>query len=97
MKGQLTLSLGKMKKGYDVDDDHYGAVRTGVSQDRVTAILCTEELFLGIQYIALSTYQTSKNVGGGRIRMVNTTHLAVPAGFHTSQLVLYVCGVQGFP
>ncbi len=56
MKGQLTLSLGKMKKGDDVDDDHDGAVRTGVSQDRVTAILCTEELFLGIQYIALSLH-----------------------------------------
>ncbi len=49
-KGQLTLSQGKMKKGDDVadynDDD---AVRTSVSQERVTATLRTEELFLRAQ------------------------------------------------
>ncbi len=57
-----------MKKGDDVvvdnDDD---AVRTIVSQNCRTAMLCTEELFLRTQYIyvALSTHQTGKNVGGG--------------------------------
>ncbi len=48
-KVQLTLSK---KKGDDVeyekDDD---VVRTSASQDRVTATLCTEELFLCTQYI----------------------------------------------
>ncbi len=43
---QLTLSQGKKKKGDKVDD----AVRTRVSQDRVTAALFTE-LFLSTQYI----------------------------------------------
>jgi hypothetical protein len=65
-RAQLTLCHGKMKKGDDVagyeDED---AVRTSVSQDRVTATLCTEELFLRTQYIALSAYQTGQNVGGG--------------------------------
>jgi hypothetical protein len=41
-----------MKKGDDVadngDDD---AVRTSMSQDQVTATLCTDELFLSTQYI----------------------------------------------
>jgi hypothetical protein len=33
--GQLTLSLGKMKKGDDIDDgDNDDAMRTNVSQDR---------------------------------------------------------------
>jgi hypothetical protein len=41
-KGPLTLSQGKMKKGDDVAD--VDAVRTSVSQDRVTVILCNEEL-----------------------------------------------------
>ncbi len=51
-KVQLTLSRGKKKKGDEVedvvDDD---VMRTSVSQDIVTAILCTEELFLSTQYI----------------------------------------------
>jgi hypothetical protein len=49
-KDQLTPSQGMMKKGDDVavDDD---VVRTSVSQNIVTSILCTEELFLGTQYI----------------------------------------------
>jgi hypothetical protein len=76
-----------VKKGYDVavDDD---ALKTSVSQNRVTATLCTEELFLRTQYIliALSTYQTGENVGGG---MVNTTHGSVLAAVHTSQLTLH--------
>ncbi len=60
------------KKGDNVDDeDDDDAVRTSVLQDRVTATLCTEELYISI---ALSTYQTGKDVGGGRIQTVNTTH-----------------------
>ncbi len=40
-----------MKKGDDVaDDEDEDAVRTSVSQDRVTAILCSVELFLRAQY-----------------------------------------------
>ncbi len=46
---QLTLFQGKKKKGDEVDDDD--AVRTSVSQDRVTATLCTKKLFLSTQYI----------------------------------------------
>jgi hypothetical protein len=55
------------------DDDE---VRTCVSQNRVTATLCMEELFLRTQYlyIALSSYQLGKNgEGGGRKQTVNTT------------------------
>jgi hypothetical protein len=44
--GQLTLSQGKLMKRSDVAADDDDAVRTSVSQDRVTATLCTEELFL---------------------------------------------------
>jgi hypothetical protein len=41
-----------MKKGDDVaDDEGDDAMRTGVSQDRVTVTLRTEELFLSTQYI----------------------------------------------
>ncbi len=55
-----------MKKRDDVaDDEDDDVVRTSMSQDRVAAILCTEELFLRTQYfIALSTYQTGQNVRG---------------------------------
>jgi hypothetical protein len=43
----------KKKKGDQIadDEDDNDAVRTSASQDRVTATLCTEELFLIIQYI----------------------------------------------
>ncbi len=49
---QLTLSQGKKKKGDEVadDEDDDDAVRTNVSQDRVTWTLCTEELFFSTQY-----------------------------------------------
>jgi hypothetical protein len=50
-KVQLTFSQGKKKKGDEVDDeDDYYAVRTSVSQVRVTVTLCTEEFFLSTQY-----------------------------------------------
>jgi hypothetical protein len=69
-KVQLTLSYGKKKKGDEVedgdDDDDEDVVRTSASQDRVTAALSTEELFLCTQYIALSKYQSGKTwMGGG--------------------------------
>ncbi len=40
-----------MKKGDDVTVDDDRAVETSVSQNRVTATLGTEELFLRTQYI----------------------------------------------
>jgi hypothetical protein len=41
-----------MKKAEDVpDSEDNDTMRTSVSQDRVTATLCTEELFLSTQYI----------------------------------------------
>ncbi len=52
---QSTLSQGKKKKGDEVaDDEDDDAVRTSMSQDRVTVTLCTEELFLSPKYIKLS-------------------------------------------
>jgi hypothetical protein len=46
-RDQNTLSQGKKEKGDEVaDDEDDDAVRTGLSQDRMTATLCTEELFL---------------------------------------------------
>jgi hypothetical protein len=48
----LILSQGKKKKGGEVaDDEDDDAVRTSVSQDRVTAALCTKEWFLSNHYI----------------------------------------------
>jgi hypothetical protein len=43
----------KKKKGDQIadDEDDNDTVRTSASQDRVTATLCTEELFLITQYI----------------------------------------------
>jgi hypothetical protein len=49
-KVQLTLSQGKKKKKDEIASDEDDAVRTSVSQDRVTATLCTEELFLSTRY-----------------------------------------------
>ncbi len=51
-RAQLTYSLSKKKKGDEVvDDGNDDAMRTSVSQDRVTETLCTEELFLSTHYI----------------------------------------------
>ncbi len=64
-KVQLTLSQGKKKKRDDVaDDEDDHAVRTTVSEDRMTATLCTEELFLSTQYIVLPAYQEVNHEGG---------------------------------
>jgi hypothetical protein len=49
-----------MKKGDDVADDD--ALRNSVSKDRVTSTLSSVPQ--DSVYIGLSTYQTSKNVGG---------------------------------
>jgi hypothetical protein len=46
-----TLSWGKKKGDKVEDEDDDDEVGTIVSQDRVTATLCTEELFLITQYI----------------------------------------------
>ncbi len=51
-KVKHTLSQVMSKMGDEVDDEDYEEVeRTSVSQDRVTATLCTEELFLSTQYV----------------------------------------------
>ncbi len=56
-KIQPTLSQGKKKKGDDVaDDEDNDAMRPRVSQDQVTLTLCTDELFLSTQYIAIPAY-----------------------------------------
>jgi hypothetical protein len=52
-KSQLALSQGMIKKGdviVDADDDD-DEVRNSVSQNRVTATLCTEDFFLSTQHI----------------------------------------------
>jgi hypothetical protein len=52
IKVQLTLFQGKKKKGDEVaDDGDDDAVITSVSQDQVTATLCTEKSFLGTRFI----------------------------------------------
>jgi hypothetical protein len=51
-KVQLTLSRGTKKKEDEVEDeDDDDVVRTSVSQDKVTATLCTEKLLLSTQYM----------------------------------------------
>jgi hypothetical protein len=48
----LSLSQSKKKRGDEIaDDEDSDAVRASVPQDRVTVTLCTEELFLHIQYV----------------------------------------------
>jgi hypothetical protein len=59
---QLVLCQRMMKKGDDVAGDDDDEVRTSVSQNRVAATLCTEELFLR----TLSTYQPGKMWGEGK-------------------------------
>ncbi len=49
-KVQFTPFQGKKKKRDEAADDD-DAVRTSVSQDRVTVTMCTEQLFLSAQYI----------------------------------------------
>jgi hypothetical protein len=64
-KGELTLSQGMIKKGDDVKvDDSHNAVRTSVLQNRVTATLCTKELFLQTQYILLPSHIRQVKCGG---------------------------------
>jgi hypothetical protein len=52
-KVPLTLSQGKKKKGDEVADeeDDDNAVRTSVSRNRLTGVMCTKELFTRNQYI----------------------------------------------
>ncbi len=63
-----------------MDDD---VVRTNVSQNWVTAPLCTEELFLRTQFIALSTYciRQIKMRGVGKETDSQQALGSVPAGF----------------
>ncbi len=73
-----------VKMGDDVaDDDDDDEGRTIVSQNQVTAKLCNKELFLRTRnkYVVLPTYQTGKNMGGGRKWTINTTLGYVPARF----------------
>jgi hypothetical protein len=77
-----------MKKGDDVvdDEDDY-AVRTRVSQEQVTATLCTEELLPSTQFICIPLPAYQEDQMGG-IHTVKTIPSVVPAGFHISQLGL---------
>jgi hypothetical protein len=79
MKGERD----EIADGEDDDD----VVRTSVSQDRVTAALCTEELFLSTQYTVYRSpcISDGQPCGRGRIRMVNMRCLVGPAGSYTSQ------------
>ncbi len=44
-KRKFNLLFVKKKKGDDVEDEDDDVVSTSVTQNRVTATLCTEELF----------------------------------------------------
>jgi hypothetical protein len=77
-----------LKKGnyFAVDDDD--AVRTSVSQNRVTATMWTEEFFLKTQYyIVLPSYKPGKSVGGGTDGQHDTWKRT--SWVHNSQLTLY--------
>jgi hypothetical protein len=69
------------KEDVAVDDDDDDVVRTSVLQTRVTATLCTGIVPQDSANITLFTYQSGESAGGGRKRMVNRTHRAVPVGF----------------
>ncbi len=77
---------GSLKKGQHT-------LRISVSEDRVTATLCTvlRNCSSGLSmYIWLSSHiRQVQMCRGGRTRTVNTTHRAVPDGFHSSKLVLH--------
>ncbi len=65
-KVQLTLSQGKKKKGDEVADyKDNDAVRISVSQDRVTATLCTEELFSALSIYSYPCISDAQPCGGG--------------------------------
>jgi hypothetical protein len=87
-----------VKKGDDVAVDDDDAVRTSVSQTRVAATLCNEELFLRTQYtyIDLFTYQTGKNVEGGTGCQPNTNTQIGPSWVHTSELAFQEIPTTGF-
>jgi hypothetical protein len=79
-----------MKKGDDVADyEEDDAMRTSVSQDRVTVTL--RNCFSGLSNYSFLPASDKSNVGGGggRIEMVNTVYLVVGTGFHISQPDLY--------
>jgi hypothetical protein len=75
-KSQLTLSQDMLKKGdvIVVADDDY-EVRTSVSQNRVTATLCTEELLLRTQYMLVSPHFSQVKIWGNRR---STPQLPIP-------------------
>ncbi len=61
-----------MKKGDDVTVDD--EVRTSVTQNRVTATLSTEELFLRTRYLRLCTYCIRQVKKGGRVKGPDSQH-----------------------
>jgi hypothetical protein len=85
-------SQGKKKKGDAVadDDNDDNAVRTSVSQDRVTVTLCTKELFLSTQYTVYSSLHISENKSVGKGKDTDGQHVSLgrPAGSQPSQLDL---------
>ncbi len=49
----LFLRVRRRKGDKIADDEDDDAVKTSVSQDRVTAVLCAKELFLSTQYTSI--------------------------------------------
>jgi hypothetical protein len=70
-----------MKKGdfvFVAADDN--KVRSSASQNHAAVSFCTEKFFLRTQYIhsISSSPQISREVGGGRLKMVSVTHMDGP-------------------
>jgi hypothetical protein len=90
-KVQLTLSQSKKKKGDEVvDDEDDDAMRTSVSQDRVTATLCIEELFLSTLYIYSSPRISERSTMRGEDTDSQHDTFRSPNWVNTSQLDLNI-------
>ncbi len=78
--GRLDHHKGKKKNGDEVDDeDDDNVVRTSVSQDRATATLYTENLFLSTEFIKLFPHIIQVKYEGGGNRQ-STRHISGQPG-----------------
>jgi hypothetical protein len=76
----LFFSQGKKKKEDEVNnEDDDDVARTSVSQDRATATLCTEGLFLSTQYIQVSPHIRRSTIRGGGEYGQSTRHIRGPS------------------